>query len=166
MQSSTSKTLTESEDIIEPRFSQQALRDLEKIIEQSIDSSIGHCSQPAEERTEDHSYAKLSTAATCVKTRGRAATALIKRLRAEKNVNISTHRLETPLIIASQLGATRFASLIVMRGADLEDERDYSALHYAVESTSMKMLRQLVECGANVNIRNGDGNNPLPHRQC
>ena len=120
-------------------------------------------SQPAEERTEDHSYAKLSTTATCVKTRGRAAAARIKRLRTEKNVNIYTHRLETPLIIATQLGATRFASLIIMRGADLDaqDERGYSALHYAVESTSIKMLRQLVECGANVNIRNTDGNTPL-----
>ena len=108
---------------MEPSFSQQALNDLEHIIAQSIDD----CSQPGEERTEDHSYAKLSIAATCVKTRGRAAAALIKRLRAEKNVNISTHRLETPLIIASQLGATRFASLIVMRGADLDaqEERGY-----------------------------------------
>ena len=163
MQSSTSKTLTKSEGVIEPRFSQQALRDLEKIIEQSITSSINLCSQPAEARTEDHSYAKLNTAATCVKTRGKAATALIKRLRTEKNVNIYTHRLETPLIIATQLGAARFASLIIMRGADLDaqDERGYSALHYAVESTSVKMLRQLVECGANVNIQNNDGNTPL-----
>ena len=32
MQSSTSKTLTKGEDVIEPRFSQQSLRDLEKII--------------------------------------------------------------------------------------------------------------------------------------
>ena len=79
MQSSTSKTLTKSEGVIEPRFSQQALRDLEKIIEQSITSSINLCSQPAEARTEDHSYAKLSTTATCVKTRGRAAAARIKR---------------------------------------------------------------------------------------
>jgi ankyrin repeat protein len=51
----------------------------------------------------------------------------------------------------------------MMRGADLDaqDVRGYAALHYAVESTSLKMLRQLVECGANVNIRNGDGNTPL-----
>ncbi len=55
------------------------------------------------------------------------------------------------------------ATLIMMRGADLDaqDVRGYTALHYAVESTSLKMLRQLVECGANVNIRNGDGNTPL-----
>jgi ankyrin repeat protein len=147
MQSTTSKFLSENEDIIEPHLSQQALRDLDKKIEQSIDDRIGHCSQPAEQRTEDHSYAKLSTAATFVKTRGRAAAALIKRLRTEKNVNISTHRQETPLIIASQLGVTRFASLIVMRGVDLnaQDKRGYSALHYAVESTSVKMVQQLVQ---------------------
>ena len=81
----------------------------------------------------------------------------------KKHVNITTHRLETPLIIASQLGATRFASLIIMRGADLaaRDERGYAALHYAVESTSVKMVRQLVECGANVNIQTSDGNTPM-----
>jgi ankyrin repeat protein len=50
-----------------------------------------------------------------------------------------------------------------MRGADLDaqDVKGYAALHYAVESTSVKMVRQLVECGANVNIQNGDGNTPL-----
>jgi hypothetical protein len=97
MQSSTSKFFTESEASIEPRFSQQALRDLEKIIGQSIDDSI----QQPTERTEDHSYAKLKTAATCVKTRGKSAAILIKRLRIEKNVNITTNRGETPLINAS-----------------------------------------------------------------
>ena len=81
----------------------------------------------------------------------------------EKNVNITTNRGETPLIIASQLGAARFASLIMMRGADLDaqDVRGYAALHYAVESTSVKMVRQLVICGAIVNIQNNDGNTPL-----
>jgi ankyrin repeat protein len=51
----------------------------------------------------------------------------------------------------------------MMRGADLDaqDVRGYAALHYAVESTSVKMVRQLVECGANVNIQNNDGNTPL-----
>ena len=159
MQSPTSIFLTESEVNMEPSFSQQALNDLEHIIAQSIDDSI----QQPTERSEDHSYAQLSTAATCVRTRGKSASILIKRLRIEKNVNITTGRGETPLIVASQLGAARFASLIMMRGADLDaqDVRGYTALHYAVESTSLKMLRQLVECGANVNIRNSDGNTPL-----
>jgi ankyrin repeat protein len=113
--------------------------------------------------TEDHSYAKLGNAAIRVQTRGKAAAFLIKRLRKEKSVNITTHRKETPLIIAGQLGAARFQSLIVMRGADLDahDEKGYTALHYAVESNSVKMVRHLVECGATVNIQNGDGNTPL-----
>ena len=92
MQSATSKFLTESEVNREPSFSQQALHDLEHIIEQSIDDSI----QQPTERSEDHSYAQLSTAATCVKTRGKSASILIKRLRIEKNVNITTSRGETP----------------------------------------------------------------------
>ena len=115
------------------------------------------------EHTEDHSYAKLGNAAIRVQTRGKAAAFLIKRLRKEKSVNITTHRKETPLIIAGQPGAARFQSLIVMRGADLDahDEKGYTALHYAVESNSVKMVRHLVECGATVNIQNGDGNTPL-----
>ena len=159
MQSPTSNFLTESEASMEPSFSQQALRDLEKIIEQSIDDSI----QQPTERTEDHSYTQLSTAATCVETRGKSASILIKRLRMEKNVNITTSRGETPLIIVSQLGAARFVSHIKMRGADLDaqDVRGYAALHYAVESTSVKMGRELVEGGANVNIQNNDGNTPM-----
>ena len=159
MQSPTSTFLTNSEVNMEPSFSEQALRDLEHIIQQSIDDTI----QQPKERSEDHSYAQLSNAATCVKTRGKSASILIKRLRMEKNVNITTNRGETPLIIASQLGAARFASLIMMRGADLDaqDVRGYAALHYAVESTSVKMVRQLVMCGANVNIQNNDGNTPL-----
>ena len=116
MQSPTSIFLTESEVNMEPSFSQQALNDLEHIIAQSIDDSI----QQPTERSEDHSYAQLSTAATCVRTRGKSASILIKRLRIEKNVNITTGRGETPLIVASQLGAARFASLIMMRGADLD----------------------------------------------
>ena len=112
MQSPTSKFLTESEVNMEPSFSQQVLHDLEHIIGQSIDDSI----QQPTERSEDHSYAQLSTATTCVKTRGKSASILIKRLCIEKNINITTSRGETPLIIASQLGAARFASLIMMRG--------------------------------------------------
>ena len=140
MQSATSKFLTESEVNREPSFSQQALHDLEHIIEQSIDDSI----QQPTERSEDHSYAQLSTAATCVKTRGKSASILIKRLRIEKNERaIESQRAEEKhLIIATQLGAARFASLIMMIGADLDaqDVRGYAALHYAVESTSVKMV--------------------------
>jgi hypothetical protein len=84
MQSPTSTFLTNSEVHMEPSFSEQALRDLEHIIEQSIDDSI----QQPTERSEDHSYAQLSTAATCVRTRGKSASILIKRLRIEKKVNI------------------------------------------------------------------------------
>jgi hypothetical protein len=42
-----------------------------------------------------------------------------------------------------------------MRGADLDakDVKGYAALHYAVESTSVKMVRQLVECGLPVESR-------------
>jgi hypothetical protein len=139
MQSPTSKFLTESETSMDPSFSQQALRDLEKIIEQSIDDSI----QQPTERTEDHSYAQLSTAATCVKTSGKSASILIKRLRIEKNVNITTSRGETPLIIASQLGVARFASLIMMRGADLnaQDVRGYAALTHTLTGLCLMLVR-------------------------
>jgi hypothetical protein len=88
MQSPTSKFLTKSEVNMKPSFIQQALHDLEHIIGQSIEDSI----QQPTERSEDHSYAQLSTAVTCVKTRGKSASILIKRLRIEKNVNITTSR--------------------------------------------------------------------------
>ena len=50
-----------------------------------------------------------------------------------------------------------------MRGAilDAQDEKGYAALHYDVESNSVKMVRQLVECGANLNIQTSDGNTPM-----
>ena len=53
MQSPTSTFLMDSEVNMEPSFSEQALRDLEHIIEQSIDDSI----QQPSERSEDHNYA-------------------------------------------------------------------------------------------------------------
>jgi hypothetical protein len=51
MQSATSKFLTESEVNREPSFSQQALHDLEHIIEQSIDDSIHQPTERSEEST-------------------------------------------------------------------------------------------------------------------
>jgi hypothetical protein len=70
-----------------------------------------------------------------------------ERVKAEKNVNIFNHRNETPLIIASQLGAYSFASLILTQKAsiNIQDEKGYSALHYAIEANALKLVLELLK---------------------
>ena len=138
---------------------QNQQEEIDEITEAAINKHLGKRTD-AEERDD---YERLKNAATFVRTRGKAAFTLIKRLRTERDINIFTHRLESPLHIATQLGAARFASLIIRRGADVnaQDERGYTAIHYAIEANSVKMVRQLVQHGANVNVQNSDGNTPM-----
>lgn len=58
----------------------------------------------------------------------------------ERNISIITYRRETKLIIANQLEAALIASLVLMRKADVnaQDEGGYAALHYAMESNTVK----------------------------
>ncbi|EFX65006.1 hypothetical protein DAPPUDRAFT_17028, partial [Daphnia pulex] len=67
---------------------------------------------------------------------------------------------ETPLIIASQLGAYSLASLILTQKAliNLQDEKGYSALHYAIETNALKLVLELLKNGADVNARTNEGN--------
>ncbi|EFX65014.1 hypothetical protein DAPPUDRAFT_17024, partial [Daphnia pulex] len=70
---------------------------------------------------------------------------------------------ETPLIIASQLGAYSLASLILTQKAliNLQDEKGYPALHYAIEENALKLVIELLKNGADVNARTNEGNTPM-----
>ena len=74
--------------------------------------------------------------------------------------NVLNHRNETPLIIASQLGAYRLGTLILIQkaAANIQDER---ALHFAIEANSLKLVRELLKNGAHVNARTNEGNTPM-----
>ena len=146
------------------RFSQQALRDLDKIMEQSVNDNIDQYSPiHSEQRTEDHSYARLNTAATCVKTRGKAAATHIKRLRSERNVNITTHRKEknSHHCCSTWSSPICFLHFNEKSGPRRSRRERMCGSPLPVESNSVKMVRQLVECGANVNNPTSGSNTPM-----
>jgi hypothetical protein len=92
-------------------------------------------------------YNRIASTASWFETRGRSVNRLIERLKIEKNVNIFNHQNETPLIIASQLRAYRFAILILTQktSINIQDEKGYSALHYAIGANTLKLVLELLK---------------------
>jgi hypothetical protein len=92
---------------------------MEKIVEEAITSQQA----PVRTRKIDMTYNRIASTASWFETRGSSVNRLIERLKIEKNVNIFNHRNETSLIIASQLGAYRFASLILTQKTSINIRR-------------------------------------------
>ena len=74
----------------------------------------------------------------------------------------------TPIITAAHKGHLEIVKLLLeQEGIDINGKgaKDYSMLHFAVEDFNYKMVKYLLEKGANVNALTGKNNTPL-HSAC
>jgi ankyrin repeat protein len=149
-------------------------KNMEALIQNKVTNSIEEMDRVVEETISSRqakvrinkinmTYSRIASTASWFGTRGKSVNHLIERVKTERNVNIVNHRNETPLIIASQLGAYSLASLILTQKAliNLQDEKGYSALHYAIEANALKLVLELLKNGADVNARTNEGNTPM-----
>jgi ankyrin repeat protein len=134
-----------------------------KEMDKAVKEAISNKQAPVRINKINLTFSRIASTASWFGTRGKSVNRLIERVKAEKNVNIFNHRNETPLIIASQLGAYSFASLILTQKAsiNIQDEKGYSALHYAIEANALKLVLELLKNGADVNTRTKEGNTPM-----
>ena len=134
-----------------------------KEMDKAVNEAISGKHAPVRISKINMTFSRIASTASWFGTRGKSVNRLLERVRTEKNVNISNHRNETPLIIASQLGAYSFASLILTQKAsiNIQDEKGYSALHYAIEANAHKLVLELLRNGADVNARTKEGNTPM-----
>ena len=76
------------------------------------------------------------------------------------NVNIAHHYEYTPLMLASILGDTKMASMIINNGADINLKvtlHKKNALMYAIEIGNKEMISMLIEKGIDINAQDYDG---------
>ncbi|CAH3150822.1 unnamed protein product [Porites lobata] len=87
------------------------------------------------------------------------------------DINASSKRMLTPLMIAAKMGCINAVTFLMERGAivDLQDKDGKTALHYAVHTlhhacrfhSSCEILSCLIETGADVNARAKNKSTPL-----
>jgi ankyrin repeat protein len=133
--------------------------EIDKLVKQVLTNKQA----PVRTKRINMTYSRIASTASWFGTRGKSVNLLIQRVKVEKNVNIVNHRNETPLIIASQLGAYSFASLILTQKPliNMQDEKGYTALHYAIEANALKLVQELLKNNADVNARTNEGNTPM-----
>jgi ankyrin repeat protein len=133
--------------------------EMDKLVEQVLANK----QTPVRIKRINMTYSRIASTASWFGTRGKSVNLLIQRVKVEKNVNIVNHRNETPLIIASQLGAYGFASLILTQKPliNAQDEKGYTALHYAIEANALKLVQELLKNNADVNAQTKEGNTPM-----
>ncbi len=68
---------------------------------------------------------------------------------------------ETPLMLAVFLKNNKLANELIRRGANVNNPRHWTPLHYAASSGNHQMVRILLEKGADVNARTLRGITPL-----
>jgi hypothetical protein len=134
-----------------------------KEMDKAVNEAISNKQAPVRINKINMTYSRIASTASWFGTRGKSVNRLIERVKTEKNVNIFNHRNDTPLIIASQLGAYSFASLILTQKAsiNIQDEKGYSAPHYVIEANAHKLVLELLRNGADVNARTKEGNTPM-----
>jgi len=154
-----SSSLGKNMEVLTRNKVKNSTEEMDEIVEEAISSKQA----PVRINKINITYSRIASTASWFGTRGRSINRLIERVKTEKNVNIFNHRNETPLIIASQLGAYSLANLILTQKAsiNIQDERGYSALHYAIEANALKLVLELLKNGANVNARTNEGNTPM-----
>ena len=81
-----------------------------------------------------------------------------------EHVNARGGGFETSMHVAACAGHAAILSLLLERGADLEDRRDYyklTPLHGASLNGRLEAMQCLLDHGANINVRDGEGWTPL-----
>lgn len=76
-------------------------------------------------------------------------------------VNMPTLRGETPLMLAAIKGNIDFAKVLLAKGADINANYGWTALHYSASTGQTAMTRFLIDNGAAVNARTERGVTPL-----
>ena len=76
-------------------------------------------------------------------------------------VNMPTLRGETPLMLAAIKGNIDFAKRLLEKGADINANYGWTALHYSASTGQTEMTRFLINNGAFVNARTERGVTPL-----
>ena len=69
------------------------------------------------------------------------------------NINLTTNKNETPLLLSIAKGYSAIAKMLIKNGADLElkDGSRFTALHEAVDVDNIELTKTLMENGADVN---------------
>jgi hypothetical protein len=80
--------------------------EIDKLVEQAISNKQA----PVRIKRINMTFSRIASTANWCGTKGKSVKLLLQRVKVEKNVNFFNHRNETPLIIASQLGAYSFAN--------------------------------------------------------
>lgn len=84
---------------------------------------------------------------------------LLKSVRIK--INTPTLRGETPLMLAAIKGNVDLAQTLLDKGADINANYGWTALHYSASTGQAEMTRFLIEKGAKVNARTERGVTPL-----
>ncbi|MDR2831875.1 MAG: ankyrin repeat domain-containing protein [Rickettsiales bacterium] len=87
---------------------------------------------------------------------------VLQCLNNDVNVNKDNRSL-TPLQVATSLGKTNVAELLLNRDADVnaKDSQGRTALHHAASSNNTNMVNCLLKAGAKANVKDNDGKKPL-----
>jgi ankyrin repeat protein len=84
----------------------------------------------------------------------------------DSGINVNDDRY-TPLTICCIMDHATCVTLCLDRGAqiNLTDKFGQSAAHWACKTGSVRSLQVLINCGADMNIKNFDGDAPLDYAQ-
>ena len=79
------------------------------------------------------------------------------------NINLTTNKNETPLLLSIAKGYSDVAKILIKNGADLElkDDSGFTALHEAVDMDNIELTKTLIENGANVDATDKSFYTPL-----
>lgn len=77
--------------------------------------------------------------------------------------NAQTNNGDTPLHYAAYMGYVKCATLLIEKGAKLEEkgQNDSTSLHFAAREGQMDLVKLLIEKGATVSCRDKDGDTPM-----
>lgn len=75
-------------------------------------------------------------------------------------VNAVNARGETALMVAALIGQSESVGLLIEKGATINPE-GWTPLHYAASSGHLKVIKQLIEAGANKNALSPNGTTPM-----
>lgn len=98
------------------------------------------------------SFAMFKSATKCVR---------VLLLSKSLNVNQADMHGDTPIMVASALDNSGWVASLISEGAVINRPGQWSALHYAAASGSLKAVKMLLEAGADINAKSGNGTTPL-----